>query len=106
MNRGISRCCLSISAPAPQGILITNPPYGVRIGETQSLAEFYPKLGDVLKNKFSGWSAYILSADTALSKTIRLKATRRTPLFNGALECRLLKYDMVTGSLKKNKSTV
>ena len=97
---------LEISAPAPQGILITNPPYGVRIGETQSLAEFYPKLGDVLKNKFSGWSAYILSADTALSKTIRLKATRRTPLFNGALECRLLKYDMVTGSLKKNKAPV
>ncbi len=97
---------LEISAPAPQGMLITNPPYGIRLGEAQSLTAFYPKLGDVLKNRFSGWSAYILSADTALPKTIRLKATRRTPLFNGALECRLLKYDMVAGSLRKNKTTV
>ncbi|WP_256207651.1 THUMP domain-containing class I SAM-dependent RNA methyltransferase [Nitrosomonas marina] len=96
---------LEITAPTPQGILITNPPYGVRIGETQSLAEFYPKLGDILKSKFSGWTAYILSADTMLPKTIRLKATRRTPLFNGALECRLLEYKMIAGSLKKNNES-
>ncbi len=92
---------LEISAPEPNGILVTNPPYGVRIGELETLVDFYPQLGDTLKKKFSGWNAYILSADPALPKTIRLSASRRTPLFNGALECRLFEYKMKTGSMRK-----
>ncbi|HNP25670.1 MAG TPA: THUMP domain-containing protein [Nitrosomonas sp.] len=96
---------LEISAPEPHGILVTNPPYGVRIGETESLIELYPKLGDVLKNRFSDWRAYIFTADPALPKTIRLKASRRTPLFNGALECRLLEYKLITGSMRKTEKT-
>lgn len=91
---------LEISAPADSGVLVTNPPYGVRIGEQQILASFYPELGHVLKRKFSGWSAYILTADPVLQKNIRLTASRRTPLFNGALECRLLEYKMVAGSMR------
>lgn len=92
---------LEVSAPAPTGVLVTNPPYGVRIGEQQQLAELYPKLGDILKKKFSGWNAYILTADPMLPKLIRLTASRRTPLFNGALECRLLEYKMVAGGMRK-----
>ncbi|MBI1994700.1 MAG: class I SAM-dependent RNA methyltransferase, partial [Deltaproteobacteria bacterium] len=88
---------LEISAPAREGILVTNPPYGVRLGEQQELAEFYPELGDALKKKFSGWRAYILSADMRLPKLIRLAASKRTPLFNGPLECRLFEYKMVEG---------
>ena len=94
---------LEISPPAPFGFLVTNPPYGVRIGEQQRLAEFYPKLGDTLKKKFSGWNAHILTADPLLPKLIRLTASRRVPLFNGALECRLLEYKMVAGSMRKTK---
>ncbi len=94
---------LEISAPAKEGIIVTNPPYGVRLGEQQQLAEFYPKLGDVLKKKFSGWRAYILSADMRLPKLIRLAASKRTPLFNGALECRLFEYKMVEGGMKRTK---
>ena len=52
----------SSGALAKEGI-VTNPPYGVRTGEQQELAEFYPKLGDVLKQKSTGWRAYLLSAD-------------------------------------------
>jgi putative N6-adenine-specific DNA methylase len=92
---------LEISAPAKEGIIVTNPPYGVRLGEQQALAQFYPKLGDVLKKQFSGWRAYLLSADMRLPKLIRLAATRRTPLFNGALECRLFEYKMVEGGMRK-----
>ncbi len=92
---------LEISAPMPYGILVTNPPYGVRIGELETLTDFYPKLGDTLKKKFSGWNAYILTADPALPKTIRLSTSRRTPLFNGALECRLFEYKMKAGSMRK-----
>jgi putative N6-adenine-specific DNA methylase len=94
---------LEISAPAPEGILVTNPPYGVRLGEDEELAAFYPKLGDVLKRKFSGWNCYILSADMRLPKLIRLTASKRTPLFNGALECRLFEYRMVAGGNRKIK---
>ncbi len=91
---------LEISAPQPHGILITNPPYGVRLGEAQTLSALYPKLGDVFKKKFAGWTIYLFSADPLLPKTIRLNASRRTPLFNGALECRLFKYTMVEGSMR------
>ena len=94
---------LEISAPAKEGIIVTNPPYGVRLGELQELAELYPKLGDVLKKKFSGWRAYILSADMRLPKLIRLAASKRTPLFNGPLECRLFEYKMVQGGMRRKK---
>jgi len=94
---------LDISAPAKEGIIVTNPPYGVRLGEQQQLAEFYPKLGDVLKKQFTGWRAYLLSADMRLPKLIRLAASKRTPLFNGALECRLFEYKMVAGEMRKRK---
>ena len=94
---------LDISAPAEQGIIVTNPPYGVRLGEQQELAEFYSKLGDALKKNFSGWRAYILSADMRLPKLIRLAATKRTPLFNGPLECRLFEYKMVAGQMRQKK---
>ena len=84
--------------PAAEGVMVTNPPYGVRLGETEELADFYPRLGDALKQRWGGWRCYIFSADPALAKLIKLKATRRTPLFNGALECRLYEYRMVAGS--------
>ena len=93
---------LNVSAPAPNGILVANPPYGERLGDEQELAEFYPQLGNVLKKHFGGWNAYIITADPALAKLIRLTASRRTPLYNGALECRLFEYKMVAGSNRKN----
>ena len=89
---------LELSAPAPEGVLVTNPPYGVRLGEQEDLAELYPKLGDVLKRKFAGWNAYIFSSDTQLPRQIRLTASKRTPLFNGKLECRLYEYKIISGS--------
>lgn len=95
---------LEVSAPEAQGIVVTNPPYGVRLSGTEALAAFYPKLGDRLKNKFSGWTVYILSADSLLPKAIHLKAFSRMPVFNGALECRLLAYKMISGSMRKVKN--
>ena len=90
-----------VSSPEPSGVLVTNPPYGVRIGDQQQLEDLYPLLGDTLKKRFTGWNAYILTADPMLPKLIRLTASRRTPLFNGALECRLLEYKMVSGGMRK-----
>ncbi len=95
---------LEIPAPAKSGVIVTNPPYGVRIGEESELAAFYPQLGDWLKRRCAGWNAYILSADMALPKLIRLNASRRTPLYNGALECRLFEYKIVAGSARREKT--
>jgi putative N6-adenine-specific DNA methylase len=92
---------LEVGAPASAGVIVTNPPYGVRLGTQQELAAFYPKLGDALKKRFSGWRVFILSADMRLPKLIRLAASRRMPLFNGALECRLFEYKMVQGGMRK-----
>ena len=92
---------LTRQAPAEQGVLVCNPPYGVRIGELEALAAFYPQLGDALKQRWSGWRCSFLSADTALPKLIGLKASRRTPLFNGALECRVYEFRMVAGSMRR-----
>jgi len=92
---------LELSAPAPSGMIVTNPPYGVRLGEKEQLAEFYPKLGDALKQRFDGWTAFIFSGDPDLAKLIRLKPSRKTVLYNGALECRLYEYRMVAGGNRK-----
>jgi len=88
---------LELSAPAGHGMLVTNPPYGVRLGDAERLAAFYPQLGDLLKRKFAGWTAFIFSGDPELARLIRLHPSRKTVLFNGALECRLYEYRMVAG---------
>jgi putative N6-adenine-specific DNA methylase len=95
---------LDSSPPGPAGIAVMNPPYGERLAGSDELAAFYPRLGDVLKKRYAGWIAYILSADMRLPKLIGLKATRRTPLYNGALECRLFEYRLVAGGMRRRMS--
>jgi putative N6-adenine-specific DNA methylase len=92
---------LDTGAPADAGVMVANPPYGARLGEDAELAEFYPKLGHTLKKYYSGWRCHLFSGDTRLPKLIRLSASKRTPLFNGPLECRLYEYRMVAGSNRK-----
>ena len=91
---------LTRTAPAPAGVIVSNPPYGVRLADSGALAAFYPQLGDALKRRYAGWTAYLMSGDTRLPKLIGLKASRRTPLFNGALECRLYEYRLIAGSMR------
>lgn len=93
----------NIAAPADSGILIANPPYGVRIGEDEALAALYPKMSETLKRKFAGWTAYFLTSDMRLPKLMRLTPSKRTPLFNGPLECRLFEIKLVAGSNRKEK---
>ena len=89
---------LARTAPAAAGVMIANPPYGERMGNEAELAAFYPKLGDALKKNFAGWRCYFFTADLRLPKLIRLQPSRRTPLWNGALECRLYEFRIVKGS--------
>jgi putative N6-adenine-specific DNA methylase len=92
---------LEREAPAPSGVVVTNPPYGVRLADQEALAAFYPRLGDALKQRFPNWRAYVLTADLRLAKLIGLRPERRTPLYNGALECRLFAFRIVAGSMRE-----
>ena len=91
---------LARAAPAASGVLIANPPYGVRLEEADAMGAFYPRLGDALKRRFAGWTAYFLTGDLRLAKLIGLKPARRTPLWNGAIECRLLAFPLIEGSMR------
>jgi putative N6-adenine-specific DNA methylase len=92
---------LNISPPAVKGMIVTNPPYGVRMGNQTTLEQWYPKFGDVLKQRFAGWTVYVLTADFRFPKLIRLAPSRKIPLFNGALESRLYEFQMVAGGNRK-----
>ncbi|MBC7697015.1 MAG: class I SAM-dependent RNA methyltransferase [Bacteroidia bacterium] len=92
---------VNVVAPADSGVLVANPPYGVRIGEEDALADLYPKMGEVLKRKFAGWNTYFLTNDLTMPKLMRLTPSKRTPLYNGPLECRLFEIKMVAGSNRK-----
>lgn len=93
----------AVVPPFDEGVLVTNPPYGVRIGEDEELAALYPKMGEALKRKFAGWNTYFLTNDLRMPKLMRLSPSKRTPLFNGPLECRLFEIKMVSGSNRKDK---
>jgi putative N6-adenine-specific DNA methylase len=83
-----------IAAPTDSGMIICNPPYGKRLGDTEELGDFYKLLGDVFKQRFKGWTAYVLTGSKELAKRIGLKASRRIPVYNGSLPCTLLKYEL------------
>ena len=87
-----------IIPPAKEGVLITNPPYGIRLGEAEELAKTYPIWASAMKKKLSGWRTYFLTSDLKMPKLMRLAPTKKTPLYNGALECRLFEIKMVAGS--------
>jgi putative N6-adenine-specific DNA methylase len=107
-------------APAPAGTLLLNPPYGERIGAkgTQRMArtprrhgeasgtpvEFFAQLATHWKQHYCGWTAWILSPDAKLPSVMRLKESRRVPLWNGPIECRLFRFEMVAGSARGRRA--
>ncbi|WP_442920706.1 THUMP domain-containing class I SAM-dependent RNA methyltransferase [Massilia sp. DD77] len=102
-----------VNPPTEQpGILLTNPPYGERIGvrgdstmpQDEMAVAFYSALGTTLKQRFAGWTACLFTADLGLPKMLRLKESRKTPFFNGALECRLFRFDMVAGFNRREEA--
>jgi putative N6-adenine-specific DNA methylase len=80
--------------PAGPGILLFNPPYGKRLGEEEELKPLYRQIGDVMKQRCTGYTAYLLTGSADLAKCVGLRASRRIVLFNGPIECRLLKYEL------------
>jgi 23S rRNA (guanine2445-N2)-methyltransferase / 23S rRNA (guanine2069-N7)-methyltransferase len=79
---------------ARTGLVVVNPPYGERIGDLKALAPLYASLGDILKQRFQGWRAAVFTGNPDLAKGIGLRARRIHKLYNGAIECRLLHFDV------------
>jgi putative N6-adenine-specific DNA methylase len=83
-----------VDAPGDSGVLLCNPPYGERLGRDSDLGIFYKLLGDVLKQRFKGWTAFVLSGNKELSQSIGLKSSQRIAVYNGSLPCQLMKYEL------------
>lgn len=83
-----------LEPPTDNGILICNPPYGKRLGNAQELGAFYKLLGDVFKQRFKGWTAYVLSGNRELAKQIGLRTARRMSVYNGSIPCVFWKYEL------------
>jgi 23S rRNA (guanine2445-N2)-methyltransferase / 23S rRNA (guanine2069-N7)-methyltransferase len=93
-----------VRAPWPQpGVVVTNPPYGARLGETGELGPLYELLGDVLKRRFAGWTAWVLSGNPALAKRIGLRPASRRILHNGPIECRLLEIPVAATAVASDR---
>jgi putative N6-adenine-specific DNA methylase len=83
----------ALTAPCETGIVILNPPYGERLDD-ENLRDVYRDLGFALKNNFKGWQAWVLSGNKELVHLMGLKSSQRIPVWNGPIECRLLKYEI------------
>jgi 23S rRNA (guanine2445-N2)-methyltransferase / 23S rRNA (guanine2069-N7)-methyltransferase len=88
---------------AGRGLLVTNPPYGQRLGRDDNLGELYRLLGDRIRRDFSAWEAAVLTASPPLAKALGLNAEKDCRLFNGPLECRLYHYG--TGEASRNENS-
>lgn len=91
---------LDIDPPFENGIIVTNPPYGERL-RTQAITELYKSIGDVLKQKYAGYSAWIISSSEDGFKSIGLKPSRKIELFNGALPCSFRNFELFRGTYKE-----
>jgi len=89
-----------LEPPFLNGIIITNPPYGERL-KSNSIAELYTSMGNVLKNKFAGFEAWVISSSEDGLKSIGLKPDKKIELFNGALECSYRCYKLFKGTHKE-----
>lgn len=83
-----------LEPPADHGIIICNPPYGERLGDVEKLGSLYQQLGDVFKQRFKGWTAFIITGNKALAKQVGLRTAQRIPVYNGTIACTLLKYEL------------
>ncbi len=87
--------------PDGEGIVLMNPEYGKRMGDTKQLEETYSRIGDFFKQKCAGYTGYLFTGNMDLAKKVGLRTSRRLVFFNGGIECRLLKYELYTGTRKQ-----
>jgi 23S rRNA (guanine2445-N2)-methyltransferase / 23S rRNA (guanine2069-N7)-methyltransferase len=80
--------------PGATGLVVANPPYGERIGAQSGLPALYTEIGAVLRERFQGWQAALLTGNAPLARNLGIYARRTHRFMNGAIECRLLRFDL------------
>jgi putative N6-adenine-specific DNA methylase len=90
--------------PAGGGVVLMNPEYGERMGDASQLETVYKGIGDFLKQKCRGYTGYVFTGSPVLAKKVGLKPKRSLPFFNSGIECRLLEYELYSGSKKVKKA--
>ncbi len=99
------RALAHLTAPdTTKGLLISNPPYGERLGEWNELKGLYSCLGEKLKQHFQGWHAAILTNNLDLAKEIGMRADKIYSLYNGALKCKLLTFEIFENAQRTPKN--
>ena len=91
---------LELNPPFEKGIIVTNPPYGERL-KARSITELYKSFGDLLKQKYAGYTAWIISSSEDGFKSIGLKPSRKIALFNGSLPCSFRSFELFRGTHKQ-----
>jgi putative N6-adenine-specific DNA methylase len=86
--------------PPGPGVLVLNPPYGERMHQDEDIIGLYASIGDTFKQKYKGYTGWVISSNIEALKRIGLRPTRKIPVFNGPLECRFMRFDMYEGSKK------
>jgi 23S rRNA (guanine2445-N2)-methyltransferase / 23S rRNA (guanine2069-N7)-methyltransferase len=89
-----AECC---DPPTPTGTLVMNPPYDERL-KVDQIASFYRRIGDTFKQRFADYTAWVITGNLDAAKQIGLRPSRKVRLFNGPIECRLLRFDMYSGT--------
>jgi putative N6-adenine-specific DNA methylase len=89
--------------PPGPGMLVLNPPYGERMHQDEDIIGLYASIGDTFKQKYKGYTGWVISSNIDALKRIGLRPTRKIPVFNGPLECRFMRFDMYEGSKKQAK---
>ncbi len=91
-----------VEAPVESGMIVTNPPYGEQsTPRSATVGSMMKVVADNLKHNFAGWQAWFLTSDRSLPRQMRLAETRKIVLFNGPLECRLFRFEMVRGQYRQ-----
>ncbi len=90
--------------PDAKGIMMINPEYGERLGDIKELEATYARIGDFMKQQCGGYYGYIFTGNMELAKKIGLKAKRRIEFYNSTIDCRLLEYELYSGSRREAKS--
>jgi len=91
--------------PAGGGAVILNPEYGERLAENEDLTKFYFGIGDFLKQKCQGYRGYVFTGNLELAKRVGLRSSRRIPFYNSRIECRLLEFELYSGSKRAKFNT-
>jgi len=87
--------------PGVPGIFYVNPEYGERLGDIKELEATYARIGDFMKQKCGGYHGYVFTGNLELAKKIGLKAKRRIEFYTSTIDCRLLEYELYSGSREK-----